>query len=103
MTERRLSTDGGFSLVEVLVATGLLAGSLVTLASLFGIAMRSNLAARNVTYGTVLAQQKVEELRATSGLTPSPATALDVSTPGFVDYLDQFGRSLGGGPTPMPD
>jgi hypothetical protein len=33
----------------------------------------------------------------------SPATALDASTPGFVDYLDQFGRSLGGGVNPPPD
>ena len=111
----------------MLVATGIMAASLVTLAQLFGLSMRSNLAARSTTYATVLAQQKVEELRALTwgfdtqglpisdtssntaaspespnggtGLSPSPGTALNENTPGFVDYIDQFGNKLGGGST----
>lgn len=108
-----------------MVATGLLAASLVTLAQLFGLATRSNIAARNTTYAAVLAQQKVEELRALTwgfdtqglpisdttsnttvspeqpnggtGLSPSPSNALRENTSGWVDYVDRFGNKLGGG------
>jgi len=124
--ERR--SEGGFSLVEVIVATSLLATALVTLAQLFAISTKTNLSSRNTTYATVLAQQKVEELRALtwgfdlqglpisdttsdtavspeqpnggSGLAPSPKTALNENTPGYVDYIDQFGNKLGGGAQP---
>ena len=121
--------EGGFSLVEVLVATGLLTASLVTLAQLFALSTRSNIASRSTTYAAVLAQQKMEELRALTwgfdlaglpisdtstntavspeqpnggtGLSPSPATALNENTNGYVDYIDQFGAKLGtGGVTP---
>ena len=40
----------------------MMAASLVTLAQLFGLDAK-NIAARSTTYATVLAQQKVEELR----------------------------------------
>jgi type II secretory pathway pseudopilin PulG len=119
----RSSADGGFSLVEVLVATGLLATALVTLAQLFAISTSSNLTARHVSYATVLAEQKVEELRALAwgydsdglptsditsntatdepdggtGLSPSPATALQENTDGYVDYIGPFGQKIGGG------
>jgi type II secretory pathway pseudopilin PulG len=114
--------------MEVLVATGILAVSLVTLAQLFALATRSNMAARSTTYAAVLAQQKAEELRGLTwgfdlqglpltdtttntavnpeqpnggtGLSPSPSRALNENTPGFVDYIDQFGNKLGGGATP---
>jgi type II secretory pathway pseudopilin PulG len=123
-----LRGDGGFSLVEVIVATSLLATALVTLAQLFAISTKTNLGSRNTTYATVLAQQKIEELRALtwgfdlqglpisdttsdtavspeqpnggSGLAPSPKTALNENTPGYVDYVDQFGKKLGGGAQP---
>src|SRR5678815_3685598 len=58
-----LGGEAGFSLAEVMVATALLATAVVTLAQLFGIATRSNLSSRNTTYATVLAEQKMEELR----------------------------------------
>lgn len=114
--------------MEVIVATSLLATALVTLAQLFAISTKTNLSSRNTTYATVLAQQKVEELRALtwgfdlqglpisdttsdtavspeqpnggSGLAPSPKTALNENTPGYVDYIDQFGNKLGGGAQP---
>jgi type II secretory pathway pseudopilin PulG len=92
----------GFSLVEVIVATGLLAAALVTLAELFGQATRSNLDSRMTSIATVLAQSKVEELRVAAAVGVSPATALDVNTPGFVDYIDRFGRTLEGGANPPP-
>jgi type II secretory pathway pseudopilin PulG len=120
--------EAGFSLVEVRVATALLATALVSLAQLFAVSTRTNLGSRNTTYATVLAQQKVEELRALAwgfdsqglpvtdttsntavspetpvggtGLSPSPQTSLQENTGGWVDYVDQFGNKLGGGPNP---
>ena len=120
--------DAGFSLIETLVATALLATAVVALAQLSGIAARSNAGSRNTTYAAVLAGQKLEELRALAwrfddqgvpvsdlttdtavspespdggtGLSPSPDTALLNNAPGWVDYLDRAGRKLGVGPRP---
>jgi prepilin-type N-terminal cleavage/methylation domain-containing protein len=121
---RSSGSDAGFSLIEVLVATLLLATALVTLAQLFGLSTRSNIGARNTTYTAMLAQQKLEELRALTwgfdtqglpisdtstdtaspdaaaggtGLAPSPAGTLANNTAGYVDYIGQFGNRLGGG------
>ena len=89
--------ERGVSLVEAIVATGLLAVALVTLAQLFAIAIRSNIDARTATYAALLAQSKVEELRASPVLTVSPESALREDTPGFVDYVDQFGHVVSDG------
>ena len=59
---RSFSSDAGFSLAETMIALGLLATALVTLAQLFGLSTRSNIGARNTTYAAVLAEQKIEEL-----------------------------------------
>jgi hypothetical protein len=125
----RFSDDSGFSLIEVVAAIGLLTTAVVTLGQLFAVATRTNLAARNSSYTMVLAEQKIEELRALAwgydseglptsditsntatdetdggtGLSPSPAGALQANTDGFVDYVDQFGRKLGGGTTTPDD
>jgi type II secretory pathway pseudopilin PulG len=124
-------SERGFSLIETLIATGILAVSLVSLASLFAVAIRSNIASRTATNATVLAQQKLEELRGLAwsvdlqgmpvsdtstdtsvdpeqpnggtGLSPSPGNALTENTPGFVDYIDQFGGKRGGGANPPAD
>lgn len=128
MARFKYSSDSGFSLVEVLVASGLLVTAVVTLAQLFGASTRSNLASRNTTHAAVLAEQKVEELRGLTwgfdtlglpitdtttdtavtpetstggtGLSPSPPTALQENTPGYVDYVDGFGNKLGTGAQP---
>ena len=125
----RSNGEAGFSLAEVMVALGLLATALITLANLFGLSTRGNLSARNTTYASVLAEQKLEELRALTwgfdenglpisdritntavspeepnggkGLEPSPLTALQENTDGYVDYVDQWGNKVGrGGMTP---
>jgi type II secretory pathway pseudopilin PulG len=124
------NNESGFSLVEVMVATGLLATALVTLAQLFALSTQSNVSSRSTTYASVLAEQKLEELRALSwgfdtqglalsdtttntavspemptggkGLSPSPSTSLQENTTGFVDYVDGFGNKLGTGQNP-PD
>jgi len=128
LARSRFSSESGFSLIETLVATGLLATAVVTLAQLFAVSTRSNLGSRNTTYAAVLAEQKMEELRALTwgfdtsglpvtdittdttanpetpvggtGLAPSPTTALNENTLGWVDYVDGFGNKLGGGTTP---
>ena len=98
MSVQHVADERGFSLLEALIATGVLAVSLVSLADLFGLAIRSNTAARSTTTATVLAQQKLEALRALAWteLGRSPANTLQENTPGFVDYVDQFGELRGG-------
>jgi type II secretory pathway pseudopilin PulG len=121
-------SESGFSLIEVMVATGLLVTAIVSLAQLFVISTRSNIGSRNTTYAAVLAEQKLEELRALAwgydtqglalsdtttdtsvspeiptggtGLAPSPGTSLQSNTTGYVDYIDSFGNKLGTGPNP---
>src|SRR4051812_7788108 len=53
----------GFSIVEVLVATSIMAVALTSLAQLFAVATRANGSARAATYTSMLAQQKMEQLR----------------------------------------
>lgn len=122
------SSAAGFSLIEVLIATLILAIALVSLAQLFALSTKTNISARNTTYTAVLAQQKLEELRSLTwgfdtqglpisdtttntavspetpaggtGLAPSPAGTLGANTNGYVDYVGQFGNKLGGGGAP---
>jgi prepilin-type N-terminal cleavage/methylation domain-containing protein len=53
----------GCSLIEVLVATTILAVGVASLAQLFTVAVVSNIAAMHQTRGAMLAAAKVEELR----------------------------------------
>ena len=120
--------EQGFSLVEVLLATTLLSVAIVSLAQLFAVSTRANTNAKLTTFTTVLAQQKMEQLRSLTwgfdsqglpltdtstnitaaveaptggrGLTPSPVGALGENTDGYCDFLDRNGQSLGGGTTP---
>jgi type II secretory pathway pseudopilin PulG len=121
------SDEAGFSLVETMVATLLLATAVVSVAQLFVLATRANLSAQRQTYASTLAQEKMEQLRGLAwgfddvglpisdystdlavdppdpddgvGLSPSPANALAANVGGYVDYLDRYGQSLGGGET----
>jgi prepilin-type N-terminal cleavage/methylation domain-containing protein len=116
------SSNAGFSLLEVLVATALLATALVSLAQLFAVATRSNIGSRNSTYAAILAQQKLEELRSLAwgfdqvglpisdistdttvtpetpaggtGLSPSPSSSLQSNTQGWVDFVDGYGNKV---------
>jgi type II secretory pathway pseudopilin PulG len=124
------NSEAGFSIVEVLVATGLLAAALVALAQLFAIATTTNANARSSTVTMILAEQKIEQLRGLQytfdrvglpvqdtatdlavyppaatggkGLSPHTDNTLQVNTDGYVDYLDHYGRTLGGG-TVIPE
>ncbi len=80
------SAASGFSLVEVLIATGLLITAVASLAQLFAVATRANFDAGATTWATVLAAQRIEELRAD----PFPERLVDQS----VEYLDSRGDRL---------
>ena len=122
--------DGGFSILEVLVATSVLTVALTGLAQLFGMSTRANASAKSTTYASLLAQQKMEQLRGLTwgfdplglpqtdtttnvavvpespvggtGLSPSPAGALGQNTEGYCDFVDKNGVSLGGCSPPNP-
>jgi type II secretory pathway pseudopilin PulG len=98
----RIAGQAGFSLPEAIVAAGILATALVGLAELFAIAIRSNASARDVTFSTVLAAQKLEELRSIEwGVDELGAPIGDVP-PSSADFLDRSGISLGTASSPPP-
>jgi prepilin-type N-terminal cleavage/methylation domain-containing protein len=94
MLRDRARSDAGFSLAEVLVAVAVMATALTALASLFTLSIESNLASRHRTYSTVLAQQKLEELRSEHWEPSAPP-----SISGH-DYLDLAGKVVGEGADP---
>jgi prepilin-type N-terminal cleavage/methylation domain-containing protein len=125
LAKYRFNNQSGFTLVETLVATTMLAVALTALAELFAISVKNNAVAKNGTFTSVLASQKMEQLRSLTygfdvlglpvtdtttdtsvspetptggtGLAPSPTNTLRESTDGYVDYLDANGVMLGGG------
>ena len=79
----------GFSLVEVLVAMAILVGAIVTLAMVMARSASTNAWARRATYATLLASDKLEQLRAlpvdADELAPSAADTLATDCDGFFD------------------
>jgi prepilin-type N-terminal cleavage/methylation domain-containing protein len=129
MQARFNSSSRGFSLVEVLIAMGLLTAVSMGVAQLFALSTRANLIAKGATSTTSMAEQKLEQLRSLtwgfdsqglglpvsdtttnlsvfppthdgSGLNPSPADSLEQNTQGFVDFVDANGAWAGTGSTP---
>lgn len=124
-------SEAGFSLIETMVATMLLATALVSTAQLMVIATVANQNARRATFAATLAQEKMEQLRGLTwgfddlqlpiqdfatnlavdpphptsgvGLTPSPGDSLASNMVGYVDYLDRHGKAVGAGVTPPID
>ena len=56
-------SSAGFSLVEVVIAMGILTAVSLGVAQLFAATGRSNLTARGVTSTTAMAEQKMEQIR----------------------------------------
>src|SRR5436190_19673225 len=112
---RSCSSERGFTLAEVAVATGMLAVVSLGVAQMFALATEKNLASKHQVSTTTMATQKMEQLRGLTfaydstglglpvtdtttnltlctpdntghGLDPSPADALETNTSGFVDY-----------------
>jgi prepilin-type N-terminal cleavage/methylation domain-containing protein len=130
MAQARSSFNSrGFSLVEVLVAMGILTVVSLGLAQLFAASTRVNIIARGQTSTTMLAEQKMEQIRSLTwgfdttgqglpvsdttsnltvypvtpdgtGLNPSPADSLERNITGFVDFVDAAGAWVGTGNTP---
>src|SRR5436309_14674035 len=124
LAKSRWTADArGFTLVEVLMATALMVAAVASLAQLFALSTTRNTSSKNTTFASLLAQQKMEQLRSLtwgfdvlglpttdtttdttkfpetgggSGLSPSPVNTLQQNVVGFVDYLDGKGQSLGG-------
>jgi prepilin-type N-terminal cleavage/methylation domain-containing protein len=82
--------DEGFTLVESMMATSILVVGLVSLAQLALLAGRSNRVAELVTIAAVLAQDRMEQLRAAEW--PEAATTT------CCEYFDARGAPLGAGP-----
>lgn len=129
MRARSSSNSRGFSLAEVLVSMGLLTAVSLGVAQLFALSTRANQLAKGQTSTSVLAEQKMEQLRSLTwgfdaeglglpvsdtstnlavsppsangqGLNPSPTDTLEENVVGYVDYLDAYGTYVGTGSTP---
>lgn len=122
---KTIGSKAGFTLIETLIALGLSVTLLGTLFPVYWHVTRGALIAHEQSIGTMLAAQRLEQLRALSfsfretgsgieretdldtdlsgaassaggaGLSPSPPGSLVVSTPGYVDYLDSQGHWVG--------
>lgn len=131
LPKSRLTSDlTGFSLIETLVATLILASALAALAQLFVVSVSTNASARKTSIATLLAQQKIEQLRGLAygvdsggtpftdvetdttrvpedpgggtGLTPSPDRSLFSNMPGYCDFADPYGRVIPGSGPAVP-
>ncbi len=125
------SSEAGFSLIEVLIATTILMTVSLGVAQMFIVAGTQTRQGKTETSATTLAEQKLEQLRSLTwgfdmeglglpasdtttnlakdppdatgtGLNPSPAGVMEKNTANFVDFLDRNGGYLGTGTTP-PD
>jgi prepilin-type N-terminal cleavage/methylation domain-containing protein len=88
-------SHAGFTLLEVVVASGLLVVLSLGTAQLFAIAIAQNVAARQQLVMGVLAAAKIDELSAAvaSGpVEPTAPDALDRSTAGATDDVIEAGR-----------
>ena len=91
----------GFSLIETVVALSLTAVALSALAHLFIASAQANADARRATFASVLAAQKMEQLRSLGAdLSPRPGGSLADNVEGLCDFLDERGRPLGSGVSP---
>jgi type II secretory pathway pseudopilin PulG len=93
-----LHAPRGTTLVEAVVAIGILTVGVVALAGLASVATRTATLARERSVAAILALQKIDAVCQTVGLTPSsPANAWAVDTPGNLEYLDAEGNLIAGG------
>ena len=92
-----MRTERGTTLVEAIIAVGILAGAVVALAGLSALAVRTSALARERSVATLLALQKIESVcRDVAAVPVSPANAWAVDTPGHMEYLDSQGNLLVG-------
>ena len=98
MTLKAFCGPAGFTLVEVLVATLIIASAGAAIACLVALGARQTVSAREAFQALLTAQSKLEELRAItwnyrvpgSSIATSPPGSLFADTPGFVDRTPLF-------------
>jgi len=95
--------SAGFSLIEVLAATAIVAVGAASLAQLFIVSARAGRTAHAASTTVLLAQQKMEQLRADAADSiASPPSALSANTDGYFEYLDRTGVPVAGGDLSTP-
>ncbi len=105
MTDRFASN--GFTLVETLIATGMIVTAIAGLAQLFALSVRFTRDSGQAGAALLAAQDKLEALRSMrftyddggvaitdAQLQPSPPTSLNEDTTGYVDWVDESGVVL---------
>jgi type II secretory pathway pseudopilin PulG len=93
----------GFTLVETVTAISITTIALTALAQLFVIASQATADARRASLASVLAMQKIEELPSHGAdLVQQGDASLSSDISGACDFLDEYGRSLGTGTSPLP-
>jgi len=90
MTPQWLQEDRGSSLLEVLVSSTILIVAIVSLAQLLTTEVEANLTAGMTTAAALIAEQKLEDLRAET------FKSLHAAAGEFVDSLDRAGRHVEG-------
>jgi prepilin-type N-terminal cleavage/methylation domain-containing protein len=107
LAKSRFTDDAGFSLAEVMVATIILAVGLMAVAQMFGASTMANASARASTFTVILAEQKMEQLRAlawgfdTVNLPVSDETT-DTTNVGTLAGCSGSGSGRGSGLSPSP-
>ena len=99
-----LDSSRGFSLIEVMVASAILGCAVLSVAQLVAASTRSTFGSRGVSEATLLAWQKIDQLRSLAltfddagasvtdaSLQPSPAGVLSRDTDGWIDYPETIG------------
>jgi Tfp pilus assembly protein PilV len=108
-----IKAASGFSFLEALIAAALVAGAIATLAHLVMRAAEQTSRSEQATVAAVLAQAKLEELRAMAfryemngnrvddpALAPSAPNTLVDDSPPHVEALDRFGQAVEAGAVP---
>lgn len=101
ISTRRFQSEGGFTLIEVMVAIVILTVGLLSLAQMMVLATNSNTLSGRMTSASALAKEQLERLKAApfftdpTSFTRNPALAdggdIDSTVAGYVQYYDVDG------------